>query len=91
MSGNILQARVILRHGNNADFDASKVQTAELVFAEDLGILYIKKKDGTVLAVGPFIESSENKVTDPAADIAAADKANKYPSNIFVKTIFSIR
>ena len=85
MNDNILQARVILRHGNNADFDASKVQTAELVFAEDLGILYIKKKDGTVLAVGPFIESSENKVTDPAADIAAADKANKYPSLAYLE------
>ena len=85
MSDNILQARVILRHGNNADFDASKVQTAELVFAEDLGILYIKKKDGTVLAFGPFIESSENKVTDPTASIADADKANKYPSLAYLE------
>jgi len=85
VNDNILQARVILRHGNNADFDASKVQTAELVFAEDLGILYIKKKDGTVLAVGPFIESSENKVTDPTEDIAAADKANKYPSLAYLE------
>ena len=63
--GNVLQARVILRHGNNADFDSANIETAELVFAEDLGILYIKKKDGTVLAVGPAIESPDNKVRNP--------------------------
>ena len=55
--GNVLQARVILRHGNNADFDSANIETAELVFAEDLGILYIKKKDGTVLAVGQLLFS----------------------------------
>ena len=82
---NILQARVILRHGNNADFDASAVEIAELVFAEDVGIIYIKKKDGTILAIGPYVESSDNKVTDPAANIAAADKANKYPSLAFLE------
>jgi len=82
---NILQARVILRHGNNEDFDASAVEIAELVFAEDVGIIYIKKKDGTILAIGPHVESSDNKVTDPAANIAAADKANKYPSLAFLE------
>ena len=74
-----------MRHGNNADFDASAVEIAELVFAEDVGIIYIKKKDGTILAIGPHVESSDNKVTEPAANIAAADKANKYPSLAYLE------
>lgn len=83
--GNVLQARVILRHGNNADFDSANIETAELVFAEDLGIIYVKKKDGTVLAVGPAIENSDNRVTDPSATIANADKSAKYPSIAFLE------
>lgn len=71
------QARVILRKGKNTDFSADKVETAELVFASDLGILYIKKDDGTILAVGPYIESSEFKVSETAE---ITDKNNNYPS-----------
>ena len=82
---NIMQARVILRHGNAADFDATAVETAELVFASDVGIIYIKKNDGTILAIGPHVESSDNKVVDPEASIAAADKANKFPSLAYIE------
>ena len=85
LMGNVLQARVILRHGNNADFDSANIETAELVFAEDLGIIYVKKKDGTVLAVGPAIENSDNRVTDPSTTIANADKSAKYPSIAFLE------
>ena len=82
---NIMQARVILRHGNAADFDATAVETAELVFASDVGIIYIKKNDGTIFAIGPHVESSDNKVVDPEASIAAADKANKFPSLAYIE------
>ena len=82
---NILQARVILRHGDNEDYDPQNFETAELVFAEDLGIIYIKKKDGTVLAIGPAPEDAGNKLSDPAEAVPNNQKGTKYPSLAFLE------
>lgn len=84
-SENYHQARVILRRGNQEDFDPSKVEIAELVFAEDTGVFFIKRKNGNVIAFGPNVESYDNKVTSADAQVAPEDKAAKYPSLAYLE------